>query len=68
MSFVINIMYGEVAKTKRFRFYSESSIAEEQFDKAVKEINEIYHTTGRFKTIEEVINHFAKYGFSRAPL
>ena len=65
MSFMISIMYGEVAKTKRFRFYSESSIAEEMFDKAVKDINEIYHTNGRFKTMEEVINHFAKYGFSR---
>ena len=39
--------------------------AEEEFDKAVKEINRIYHETGRFATKEEVVKHFAKYGFYR---
>jgi hypothetical protein len=58
-------MYGEgVTRVKRFGFTSESETAAEDFDKAVKEINKVYHESGHFHTKEEVNNHFKKYGFN----
>lgn len=67
MGYLIRVMYGknEPAKIKRFRFDSNSETAEADFDKAVKALNIIYHTNGRFNTQEEIIEHFRKYGFSR---
>ena len=54
MGYLINIMYGknEPAKIKRFRFDSSSETAEEDFDKAVKALNIIYHINGRFNKQE----------------
>lgn len=67
MSYLIRIMYGKEnpARLKRFRFDSKSETSDIEFDKAVKEINEIYATKGRFSSQEEVLEHFKKYGFSR---
>lgn len=63
MSYLINIMYGDIAFTKRFRFDSDKEDDSEDFDRAVKDINKMYHENGRFKTSEEVVEHFRKYGF-----
>jgi hypothetical protein len=58
-------MYGDnVVYTKKFGFTTGSTTADEDFDKAVKEINKIYHENGHFKTKQEVLEHFRKYGFS----
>lgn len=62
--FHIRIMFGN--QLQMFSFATDKDdTAEEEFDKAVKEINRIYHETGRFATKEEVMKHFAKYGFYR---
>lgn len=57
-------MYGknEPAKIKRFRFDSSSETAKEDFDKAVKELNIIYKTNGRFDTKEEILEYFKNMG------
>lgn len=69
MCFMIRVMYGEGSCwTKRFGFTSDSETATEDFDKAVKSINKIYKETGRFKTQQEVLKHFKKYGFTQYPL
>lgn len=62
--FYIRIMFGNQLQSFGFATDNDET-AEEDFDKAVKEINKIYHDTGRFSTKEEVIAHFAKYGFHR---
>lgn len=62
--FHIRVMFGNQLQTFSFAT-DEDRTAEEEFDKAVKEINRIYHDTGRFTTKEEVVKHFAKYGFYR---
>ena len=62
--FHIRVMFGNQLQTFSFAT-DEDKTAEEEFDKAVKEINRIYHDTGRFTTKEEVVKHFAKYGFYR---
>lgn len=64
-SFSIRIYYNENV-LKLFTFATNNDeTAEEEFDKAVKEINKIYKENGRFKTQKEVIDHFSKYGFYR---
>ena len=70
MAYSIRVMYGKgVPATKRFSFESLTEAnADIEFDKAVKEINKIYKETGRFDTMEEVVNHFKKYGFYRIAL
>ena len=70
MGYLIRIMYGKEnpAHIKRFRFESKSETADADFDKAVKEINEINHTKGRLNTQEEKLKHYKKYGFSRISL
>lgn len=62
--FHIRVMFGNQLQTFSFAT-DEDEIAEEKFDEAVKEINRIYHETGRFATKEEVVKHFHKYGFYR---
>lgn len=60
--FNIRVMFGN--QIQMFSFATDKDeTAEEKFDEAVKEINRIYHETGRFDTKEEVTKHFAKYGF-----
>lgn len=60
--YTIRIMYGN--KIQKFNFATDNDeTADENFDKAVKEINKIYKQYGRFTTKDEVISHFAKYGF-----
>ena len=62
--FNIRVMFGN--QVQMFSFATDNDeTAEEKFDEAVKEINRIYCETGRFATKEEVIKHFAKYGFYR---
>lgn len=69
MSYVINIMYGEVCQQQRFRFdTSNTSNPDEKFDEAVKAINKHYKEHGRYKTSAEVTEHFRKYGFYRVAL
>lgn len=69
MNFTIRIMYGEdPGWTKRFGFYSDAETATEDFDKAVKSINQIYHAQGRFRTKQEVVSHFKQYGFTQYAL
>ena len=68
MSYVINIAFGKTRTIKRFRFESDSITSNEDFDKAVKSINEKYKTSGRFMTQEEVIEHFKDFGFQRLAL
>ena len=66
MAYSIRIMYGTPALTKRFRFETEDKEnSADKFDKAVKELNQIYKENGRFETIKEVENHFKKYDFYR---
>lgn len=58
----IRIMYGNTIK--QFVFDSlDDKDKDERFDEAVKEINRIYKTSGKFKTYGEVKRHFAGYGF-----
>ena len=60
--FHIRISVGQ--RIQRFDFATNNyESAEIDFDKAVKELNSIYKTTGKFSTEEEVIDHFLKYGF-----
>lgn len=62
--FNVRVMFGN--QVQMFCFATDKDeTAEEKFDEAVKEINRIYHETGRFDTKEEVTKHFAKYGFYR---
>lgn len=66
MAYSIRIMYGTPALTKRFRFETgDKENSADKFDKAVKELNQIYKENGRFETIKEVENHFKKYDFYR---
>lgn len=62
--FNIRVMFGNHVQMFSFATNNDET-AEEKFDEAVKEINRIYHETGKFDTKEEVTNHFAKYGFYR---
>ena len=55
----------EKKNVKAFLNFLADTPQGKEFDKAVKEINRIYHETGRFATKEEVMKHFAKYGFYR---
>ena len=64
--YLINIMFGPNKMVKRFRFTPIAEQGDEEFDKAVKAINEIYKTSGRYKTEKEVLEHFKSYGFTRA--
>lgn len=59
----IRIMYGNKLKVFSFTSDVDDETAVEEFDKAVKSINKIYKEKGRFSTKEEVMKHFAKYGF-----
>ena len=63
--FHIRITYGkdENTTTERFTFYSDSENRDDEFDKAVKQINKLYKESGHFKTRNEVLNHFKSYGF-----
>lgn len=62
--FHIRIAFGQ--RIQQFNFATDNDdIAETEFDKAVKELNSIYKTNGKFSTEEEVVNHFSKYGFYR---
>ena len=68
MYYHIRITYGgtgDDATTERFTFYSEKDTHEEDFDAAVKEINRLYKENGHFGKRSDVVNHFAKYGFSQ---
>lgn len=66
MSYLIRIMYGkDVATTQRFRFDAMSNQTDDDFDKAVKDLNQIYKERGRFDTQQEIIEHFKKYGYNR---
>ena len=50
------------------RFAPIAEQGDEEFDKAVNAINEIYKTSGRYKTEKEVLEHFRSYGFIRAAI
>lgn len=65
--FQIRITYGEGKDTRTdcFSFYSDSENRDEKFDAAVKHINRIYSQFGHFKTRDEVLSHFAAYGFTQ---
>ena len=66
--YLINIMFGEPRQLKRFRFVPIEDANVTDFDKAVKELNEIYKERGRFSSQAEIISHFYKYGFERCAL
>ena len=66
--YLINIMFGSAKMVKRFRFAPIAEQGDEEFDKAVKAINEIYKTSGRYKTEKEVLEHFRSYGFVRTAI
>lgn len=64
MACMIRVMYGDTTPLlKKFRFESDADNEAYRFDLAVKEINRLYKENGRFKTKEEVVAHFSKYGF-----
>lgn len=66
----IRITYGTDADTRtdRFTFYSEKETHRDDFDTAVKSINALYKKHGHFKSRADVVNHFAKYGFTQTTL
>lgn len=66
--YLIKIMFGPCKMIKRFRFVPIDDATAEDFDKAVKSINEKYKNSGRFDTQDEVLNHFKKYGFQQGAL
>ena len=66
----INIAYGDEKIVKTFYFIPKDTSWTiekriEEFDKAVKELDYIYESFGRFATTTGVCNLFKKYGFER---
>lgn len=65
----IRVSYGDADITKKFEFVHKSwnSLSNEEqdkaFDKAVKELNRVYSTYGRFATSTGIIRLFDSFGF-----
>lgn len=65
----IRVNYGDADITKKFEFMHKSwnSLSNEEqdkaFDKAVKELNRVYSTYGRFATSTGIIRLFDSFGF-----
>lgn len=65
----IRVNYGDSDITKKFEFVHKSwnSLSNEEqdkaFDKAVKELNRVYSTYGRFATSTGIIKLFDSFGF-----
>lgn len=65
----IRINYGDNNTTHLFEFVHKSYMSlsnekqNEDFDKAVKELNRIYSTYGRFATTTGIIKLFDSFGF-----
>ena len=65
----IRVNYGDADITKKFEFVHKSwnSLSNEEqdkaFDKAVKELNRVYSTYGRFATSTGIIKLFDSFGF-----
>lgn len=65
----IRINYGDADITKKFEFVHKSwdSLSNDEqdkaFDKAVKELNRVYSTYGRFATSTGIIKLFDSFGF-----
>lgn len=65
----IRITYGDANITKKFEFIHKSwdflsnDEQDKAFDKAVKELNRVYSTYGRFATSTDIIKLFDSFGF-----
>ena len=65
----IRINYGDANITKKFEFVHKSwntlsdKEQNEAFDKAVKELNRVYTTYGRFATTAGILKLFDSFGF-----
>lgn len=65
----IRVNYGDADITKKFEFVHKSwnSLSNEEqdkaFDDAVKELNRVYSTYGRFATSTGIIRLFDSFGF-----
>lgn len=70
----IHVNYGDKNITKKFFFIHRDyeTISQEQsdkaFDDAVKELNKIYKTYGRFATETGITKLFSAFGFERTVL
>ena len=65
----IRVNYGDANITKKFEFVHKSwntlsdKEQNEAFDKAIKELNRVYTTYGRFATTTGVLKLFDSFGF-----
>lgn len=68
----IRVNYGDNNRTNKFYFAHKDwrNVTQEEsdkaFDSAVKELNRIYKTYGRFATEVGIIRLFESYGFERS--